>query len=74
VFLLLGDISFRDSQALGEDDNKRVFAANSLDYYSSITQQIIAHCLTLLRNKNAGKMLSFGGDHYVTYPILLSHR
>ncbi len=38
----------------------------------TIKDSIINHARHILQNSNA-KMLTFGGDHYITYPLLLAH-
>ncbi|MBP6563114.1 MAG: agmatinase [Neisseriaceae bacterium] len=38
----------------------------------TIKDSIINHARHILNNSNA-KMLTFGGDHYVTYPLLIAH-
>jgi agmatinase len=37
----------------------------------SIKPAIVEHARTIL--KSGAKMLTFGGDHYVTYPLLIAH-
>lgn len=37
----------------------------------TIKQSIIDHARTIL--KSDAKMLTFGGDHYITYPLLIAH-
>jgi agmatinase len=37
----------------------------------TIKDSIVNHALTILAS--GAKMLTFGGDHYVTYPLLLAH-
>lgn len=38
----------------------------------TIHQSIVQHADTIIHNSNA-KMLTFGGDHYITYPLLQAH-
>ena len=38
----------------------------------TIKDSIIQHARDIINNSNA-KMLTFGGDHYITYPLLLAH-
>jgi agmatinase len=37
----------------------------------SIKSAIVEHARTILRSN--AKMLTFGGDHYITYPLLIAH-
>lgn len=38
----------------------------------TIKNAIIEHARNILNNSNA-KMLTFGGDHFITYPLLIAH-
>lgn len=38
----------------------------------TIRESIVRHAQTILQNSHA-KMLTFGGDHYITYPLLQAH-
>lgn len=38
----------------------------------TIRESIVQHARDIIQNSNA-KMLTFGGDHYITYPLLQAH-